>query len=199
MPAGYPPFGGDEMKLRTRTFFQKLSRPVASFIKFRILHVDDTPQRIARGVAVGLWVAYTPFLGLHMFLALAIAALIRANKVLAVLFVWVSNPLTLLPIHVPAYLLGRFLVGRFHHSSVRPGQIGELLDSIFSFSSLLTCLHTASFWKNVVAVFGKIGLEVTVGGFVLGTLFAIAGHFATYWIVTNHRAKSGRRRYRHLS
>lgn len=68
------------MKLRSKTFFQKLSRPAVGFVKFRILHVDDTPQRIARGVAVGVWIAFTPLLGLHMILALAIAALILPIK-----------------------------------------------------------------------------------------------------------------------
>jgi uncharacterized protein (DUF2062 family) len=184
------------MKLRSRTFFQKLFRPAVGFVKFRMLHVDDTPQRIARGVAVGLWIAFTPFLGLHMILALAVAALLRANKALAILFVWVSNPFTFLLIHVPAYLTGRFLVGRFHPSHLQPGQVGDLLDRIFSLSNMLTKLHTATFWKEVAVVFGKIGMEVTIGGFVLGTLFAIMGYSATYWLVTTYRAKSGRRRFR---
>jgi uncharacterized protein (DUF2062 family) len=187
------------MKLRNRTWFQKMLRPAARFVKFRILHVDDTPQRIARGVAVGFWVAFTPFLGLHMVLALALAVVLKANRAMAVLSVWVSNPFTFLPIHVPAYLVGRFFLVKFHPASVEPDQIGELLNSIFSFSSLLTRLHTPTFWKNAAEVFGKIGLEVTIGGFVLGTLAAGIGYFATYRIVTTHRAKSGRRRFRHLS
>jgi uncharacterized protein len=199
MSAGDVTIGGDKMKLRSRTFLQKLFRPAARFIKFRILHVDDTPRRIAMGVAVGVWTAFTPFLGLHMFLALAIAALTRANKALAVLFVWITNPFTLIPVYAASYLVGRFLVGRFHHSTVQPGQIGELLGNLFSFENMLTCLYSKPFWKDLAKVFGKIGLEVTVGGFILGILAAIIGYFITYRIVMNHRAKSGRRRFRHLS
>jgi uncharacterized protein (DUF2062 family) len=184
------------MKLQNKTFFRKLFRPAVGFVKFRILHVDDTPQRIARGVAVGVWIAFTPFLGLHMILALALAALFRANKVLAVLGVWISNPFTLLPIYGSTYLMGRFLVGRFHPSHAQPGQVGDLLSHIFSFSNMVTRLHTAAFWEEVAKVFGKIGMELTLGGFVLGTLFAIAGYFATYWLITTYRDKSGRRRFR---
>jgi uncharacterized protein (DUF2062 family) len=183
------------MKLRSKTFFQKLIRPAVGFVKFRILHVDDTPQRIARGMAVGLWVAFTPLMGIQMAIALAGAILFRANKALAVMCVWLSNPFTLVPVYGPCYLIGRFLMGRIH-PDVQPSQVGEQLSRIFSFSNMLTKLHTATFWKEVAVVFGKIGLEVTIGGFVLGTLFAIAGYFATYWIVTKHRAKSGRRRFR---
>ena len=187
------------MKLQNKTFFRKLFRPAAGFVKFRILHVDDTPQRIARGVAVGVWIAFTPFLGLHMILALALAVLFRANKVLAVLGVWISNPFTLLPIYGSAYLMGRFLVGRFHPSQAQPGQVGDLLGRVFSLGNMVPRLHTAAFWEEVAKVFGKIGIEVTLGGFVLGTLFALVGYFATYWLVSTHRAKSGRRRFRHLS
>jgi uncharacterized protein (DUF2062 family) len=183
------------MKLRSRTWIQKLLRPAARFIKFRILHVDDTPQRIARGMAVGLWVAFTPLMGIQMAIALGGAILFRANKALAVMCVWLSNPLTLVPVYGPCYLIGRFLVRRIH-PDIQASQVGEQLSRIFSFSTLLTSFHSAAFWKEVAVVFGKIGLEVTVGGFVLGTLFAIIGYFATYWIVTNHRAKSGRRRFR---
>ena len=61
------------------------SRPVLRFVKFRILHVDDSPQRIARGIAIGFFTAYLPVFGLHMLIALMLAWLLRANKVLAVL------------------------------------------------------------------------------------------------------------------
>jgi uncharacterized protein (DUF2062 family) len=199
MPAGDVAIGGDTMKLRSRTFFQKLFRPAVIFVKFRILHVDDTSRRIALGVAVGVWTAFTPFLGLHMFMALAIAALVRANKALAVLFVWVSNPFTMIPVYTASYLVGRFFVGRFHHSSIKPGKIGELLGNLFSFENMLTCLYSKPFWRELAKVFGKIGLEVTVGGFILGLLAALIGYFVTYRIVTTHRTKSGRRRFRHLS
>jgi uncharacterized protein len=187
------------MKLRSRTFFQKLLRPAVIFIKFKILHVDDTSQRIARGVAVGLWIAFTPLVGFHMILALAVATLLRANKALAMMLVWLSNPFTLLPVYGSCYLVGRLLIGRLHHSSVQPGQVGELLGNLFSFSKMMTCLYSSEFWKDLVIVFGKIGLEVTVGGFVIGTLAAIIGYFTTRWLIITHRAKSGRRRFRHLS
>jgi uncharacterized protein (DUF2062 family) len=195
MYEGYVTIDGDSMKLRPRTFLQKLFRPAVRFIKFRILHVDDTPQRIARGMAVGLWVAFTPLIGIQMAIALAGAILFRANKALAVMCVWLSNPLTLVPVYGPCYLIGRFLLRRIH-PDVQVSQVGEQLSRIFSFSTLLTSFHSAAYWKDVAEVFGKIGLEVSIGCFILGTLFAIVGYFGTYWIVTNHRAKSGRRRFR---
>ncbi len=186
-----------KIKLRSRSFLQQLFRPAVRFAKFRILHVDDTPDRIARGVAIGLVVAFSPFLGFHMIIALSIATLLKANKALAVAMVWLSNPLTLLPVYLPSYLLGRLLVGWVHPGSrIDPAQVDDLLSSIFSLHVFMTRAHTAAFWQEVGKVFGKIGLEVTVGGFVLGMLAAMLGYVATYQLVVRYRAVKGKRRFR---
>ena len=44
-------------------------RPVLRFVKFRILHVDDSPERIARGLAIGVFISYLPLMGIQMALA----------------------------------------------------------------------------------------------------------------------------------
>lgn len=133
-----------------------------------------------------------------MIIAVTLAALCKGNKALAALMVWLSNPFTVLPIYGPCYMVGRALVGRFHPSSVSMdlNQITEMLGGLFTFSKMLTCLHSAAFWKDIAVVFGKIGLEITIGGLVLGSLAAAAGYFMTYNLVTKYRAKKGRRRFR---
>ncbi|MEN6307963.1 MAG: DUF2062 domain-containing protein [Anaerohalosphaeraceae bacterium] len=167
-------------------------------MKFRILHVDDTPERIARGVAVGLLVAFSPWMGFHMIIAVTLAALCRGNKALAALMVWLSNPFTVLPVYGPCYMVGRFIVGLFRPAAVSMdlSQIADMLGGLFTFSKMLTCLHSAEFWKDIAVVFGKIGLEITIGGFVIGSLAAASGYFMTYSLVLNYRAKKGRRRFR---
>jgi uncharacterized protein (DUF2062 family) len=76
-----------------------------------ILHLDDDPHKIAASLAVGVFVSFSPFYGVHMLLALALAFLLRLNKAAAVAGAWV-----ILPWFAPfvlgfAYLLGRFLMG----------------------------------------------------------------------------------------
>ncbi len=90
-------------------------RPALRFIKFRILHVNDSPERIARGLAVGVFVAYLRLMGIQMALAWFAAGIIKGNKVMAVLGAWVSNPATALIIYYPAYRLGRWLLGFAPH------------------------------------------------------------------------------------
>jgi len=187
------------MKLRTRHPVQRLIRPAIGFIKFRILHVEDSASSIAGGVAVGLFVGFTPLLGLHMLLALAGAAILRVNKAVAVLCVWISNPFTLLPIYVPAYMLGRVMLGLFRPASaaVKAERIHDILSNVFSPLNLFTRFHTAAFWKELASVFAKVGLEITIGGFILGILAAVIGYFASLMLIRAYRGKKGLRRFRH--
>ena len=76
-----------------------------------LLHLDDSPHRIALGVAIGTFVAVTPTWGIQMLLVVGIAWLMRANKVAGVPVVWVTNPATTVPIYSFCYLVGQWLVG----------------------------------------------------------------------------------------
>ena len=89
------------------------------FIKFRIIHVDDSPHRIALGVAMGFFTAFLPFLGLHTISALFLAFVTRANKAVALLCSWICNPFTVVPIFIPSYLLGRKVVSFFRMRFVK--------------------------------------------------------------------------------
>ena len=70
------------------------------FIVHRVLHADDTPHRIALGVAAGLFIGLTPTVGFQMVLAVALAAALRANKVVCIPMVWITNPFTIIPIYI---------------------------------------------------------------------------------------------------
>ncbi|MBW8035386.1 MAG: DUF2062 domain-containing protein, partial [Planctomycetes bacterium] len=63
-----------------------MMRPLIHFITHKILHVDDSPNRIALGAAIGLFIAWTPAVGLHTLIVLAITSLTKANKFVAVTF-----------------------------------------------------------------------------------------------------------------
>ncbi len=46
-----------------------------------LLHVEDTPHRTALAFGVGVLIAFSPFLGIHMGIALLVAFLFRLNRV----------------------------------------------------------------------------------------------------------------------
>jgi len=43
------------------------------FLVHNVLHVDDTPHRIALGVAIAIFVTWTPTIGFQMLLTIALA------------------------------------------------------------------------------------------------------------------------------
>jgi uncharacterized protein (DUF2062 family) len=77
-----------------------------------ILHTDDTPRRAALAFAVGVFIAWTPALGFHTLLALAIAFLFGLNRVAVVAGTFVNNPWTFVPIYTVSAWLGSFMTGK---------------------------------------------------------------------------------------
>jgi hypothetical protein len=95
------------LRLRFRLFRRQLQ----AFVIYHVLHADDPPQRLALGIAVGVFVALTPTVGFQMALAVFFAWLLGANKVVGVPIVWITNPATMIPIYYYCYVVGRFILG----------------------------------------------------------------------------------------
>ena len=77
----------------------------------QILHTDDPPHRLAMGVGVAMFVTFTPTVGFQMLLVVFLAWLFRANKVIGIPLVWISNPATMVPIYYAGYRLGTIMLG----------------------------------------------------------------------------------------
>ena len=79
-----------------------------------LLALDDTPHAIALGTAIGMFVGMTPTVGLQMFLVIGIAAVTRPlfhfNRVAGLITVYISNPLTIVPLYAAFYYVGTMLV-----------------------------------------------------------------------------------------
>jgi uncharacterized protein (DUF2062 family) len=169
-------------------------RPVVRFVKFRILHIDDCPKRMARGIAVGVYTAFLPFFGLHILIALLAAAATKSNKAMAATFVWISNPLTAVIIYYPCYKVGHWILSLFQYGhDVNPEQIDTMLD-IFSLRVIFTQCFTAEFWKQVSAVCMVIGLETLIGGLILGALAAKLSYWLSRAAINKYHRRKHKRR-----
>ena len=178
---------------RTRGMWQRFTR----FIKARVLHVSDSPHRIALGVAIGIFIGWTPILGPHMLMALLLCALLRANKLVGVAAVWISNPLTFGIIYGPSYLVGRAVVG-FWKGAQEIGSLKDVQDLLNAFSSLgsiFTNFHRAAFWRELFDILLKIGIELWVGCMIVGFVAAVVGYFFSYGLVIWYRRRHPRRRF----
>src|SRR5215211_3091611 len=79
----------------------------------RLLAIDDPPERTALAFTIGIFIAFSPFLGLHTIMATVIAFAFRFNKVAIYTGTFINNPfLTLVPIIIASYAIGALIMGR---------------------------------------------------------------------------------------
>ncbi len=171
----------------------RILRAVNRFIEFRVLHIDDSPERIAGGVFAGILIAYTPLLGLHLLIGLAAAMVFRINKVATLSFVWISNVFTLIPIYYPSYLLGRKILNIFEKEpSMNQNELMRCLQVILREVDL-NSLIDIEFWQSLQYLFTRIGLELFIGGIIIGSIVAAIAYRFTARIITRHRKRKGRK------
>ncbi len=151
------------------------------FLALKVLHTDDPPHAIALGVAVGVFVAFLPLVGFQTVIAIAVAALLRANKIVCVPIVWITNPVTMGPIYFGCIKLGQ-LVSPWRTSST------EDVKRLIELANEGSLLDTA-FWGKLVSVLGGVGVELWVGCIIVGLAFAIPAYFASRSSVTNYRER----------
>lgn len=167
------------------------------FLRLHILHANDSPRRIALGAALGLFIAWSPAFGFHMLLVLALCIVLRANKLVAIIFVWVSNPFTIIPIYYPSYLLGMEVLKLFHcntNTQLSTSQMHQLFEQ-FTLLSCFTHLFSIDFWQNLFSFFWHKGFELWIGATLMGLFVALTGYFVTFHIIIWYRKKNPRRRF----
>lgn len=74
-------------------FFKKIERFI-SYYKIKLARLPGSNYAISSGFACGAMVSFTPLLGLHFFLAVAFAFLIRGNFIAALIGTFIGNPIT---------------------------------------------------------------------------------------------------------
>ena len=67
-------------------------------------------QSVSMAFAVGIFCAFLPVPG-QMAIAAVLALLVRCNLPLAVILIWISNPVTIAPMFYMTYSFGRWLLG----------------------------------------------------------------------------------------
>lgn len=154
-----------------------------------IVAIRATPRQVALGVALGAFIAFTPFIGLQMLLAGLVAAIVGASKKAAMLAVWISNPLTMGPIFAVTYQVGVVLGSPQAASASVPGQGGAGTDSPAGFLAEGE-MGLGSF---IQAGWGYV-LPMLVGGVVLGLLAALVAYSLTHRGVVAYQLACEKRR-----
>lgn len=133
-----------------------------------ILTLDNHPGHIAAGFAVGVFISFTPFFGLHMLIAIIAAFVFRLNKLTCITGSCVNTPMTVAPVLVISYKLGRFLLGYY------PGELH---------------IKQELSWQYALKLIDKHGASLLLGTSILGLFAAVLAYFICYYLVVRFRRK----------
>jgi uncharacterized protein (DUF2062 family) len=132
----------------------------------RLLAIDDPPERTALAFSIGVFIAFSPFLGLHTIAATLIAFTFRFNKIAIYTGTFVNNPfLTLVPILLASYAVGALLMGR---PLGLPPESMELLRNPH--------LLTSSWWGKLFHSGGNVLVPFLIGGMSLSVICSIIAY-----------------------
>ena len=147
----------------------------------RLLALDDPPERTALAFSLGVFIAFSPFLGLHTILATLIAFLFRFNKVAIYSGTFINNPfLTLVPIIIASYAIGAFVLGR-------PLRIPAAGVDLLRHPHLLT----AGYYRKLFRESWDIVWPFSIGGLTLSVVCSLIAYPVTSSLLrAQRRAKA---------
>ena len=145
----------------------------------RLLAIDDPPERTALAFSVGIFIAFSPFLGLHTIIATALAFIFRFNKVAIYTGTFINNPfLTLVPIILASYGIGALVMGS-------PVALPEEGLAMLKEPHLLTASYWAALWRHA----RDILLPFAIGGLSLSVICSLIAYPLTLRLLRSRRGK----------
>jgi uncharacterized protein len=127
---------------------------------------SENPQRIAAAFAFGVFLSFSPFLGLQLVLGLGIATLLRLSRVAVFVGLWANLPWFMLPWYTLTTLAGAFLL-RIPISPELTTELGAVMEYP---------IYRAAFWERLAELAGPFLWAYLLGS----TLGAIVVGVATY-------------------
>jgi len=161
----------------------------AQYVKHRLHRIPDSPHRIARGVACGVFVSFTPLFGLHFFVSAMVAWLVRGNIVAALLATFFGNPLTFPLIAALSLRLGNWMMGHERGTEAGP-RLGEKFGDAFgevwhNFKAIFT--PEVAHWEELRVFYWDVFLPYVLGGLGPGLLAAWLAYSLSLSLVTAYQ------------
>jgi len=171
------------------------------YVKHRLRRLPDTPEKISRGIAAGVFTSFTPFYGLHFVIAVLLARMMRGNMLAAILGTFFGNPLTYVPIGVAALGSGYWMLGRpFNAALFGFGRnvsenyctLGCQFQNAFydiwhNFVATFTA-ETAD-WTGLIAFYHEVFVPYLIGGIAPGIISAAVCYYLFVPIIAAYQKR----------
>ncbi|OGF48233.1 MAG: hypothetical protein A2231_04310 [Candidatus Firestonebacteria bacterium RIFOXYA2_FULL_40_8] len=137
---------------------------IIRFIYLRIVRANDSPPRVAAGVAIGVFLGIFPTFGLGLVLAYILAVIFRINKAAAVAGSLIMNPLTTPFFWTLSAILGGTLIGAERDFILEELKSGRIFKAI-----------------------GPAFYAYMLGNIIISAVFAVVSYFVTLEIIKRHK------------
>jgi uncharacterized protein (DUF2062 family) len=154
-----------------------------AYILLRLKRLPSSPHRIALGCAAGVFAVFTPFLGVQLILAGALALVLRGSVLASFLASFVGNPLTYPVIWFATFNLGNVLLGGTASAQLVDlrGKAGALGEGLMNGSPGAIATAAESLWPIVK--------PMAVGSLPLGGFAAAVAYVGVHRLISVSRAK----------
>jgi uncharacterized protein len=151
----------------------------------KLLRLDDEPGKIALSFAVGIFITFSPFYGLHTILGILLFTLFRLNKVAVLIGAALNLPWFTPGVYFPCYWVGAHLWKLF-----------PWLDSTELFTWADFTLFFTS-WANfktlfIASNFLRVFLPTLLGTSIVGAIAAFASFYLVRHVIVLRRSRCGR-------
>lgn len=168
------------------------------YVKHRLHRLPGSPERIARGLAVGVFTAFTPFYGLHFILAALLARVVRANILAGLLGTFAGNPLTYVPIGVIAMNTGYMILGIGNgviEKDVHRSLGGKFVDAGASLLGNILAVFNGlpADWRGLAVFYNEVFFPYLVGGIIPGLVAALFSYYLSVPLIRAYQKRRARK------
>lgn len=165
----------------------------ARYVQHRLHRLPDSPETIARGVFAGVFTTFTPFYGLHFFVAGLLAWVLRGNILASLLGTFFGNPLTYVPIGIASLRTGYWLLGIDRHEPHHKSLVAKFTSAGTDLwtNALAWIRNDPTDWSALAVFYHSVFYPYMIGGILPGIITALVCYYLTVPVI---RAYQKRRR-----
>lgn len=166
-----------------RGIWERMGRLSRLKLLIPIRRSPHSAEYSARGVAVGMFWALTPLVGIQMYLCLMTWLLVKPFKkwrfslVISFAWTWVTNIFTMFPVYYVFYVTGQIMLGKWGHISGYDTFLGSWREA-FS--------DGHGFWQATLELIGLLARDLGIS-MAIGCLpYAILGAWGSYYLALKY-------------
>jgi uncharacterized protein (DUF2062 family) len=153
---------------------------VLSWRRFRehvtaVLHLDESPSRLAASIAVGVFIGITPFFFLHTLLAVIVALVFRLNVVATITGAWMNLPWFAPFVYAFCLELGGAVLSGNVGLAWSFGELAVAASALLQASARQHAGNLVQMFWNALFAASK---PLFVGTTIVGTVAGVATYFA---------------------